>query len=619
MPWGKTIAGRGGSGVRLDNVSKYDNYSQYASPAATATANGRNTLDGNQFTEESLLELLNNTNHEIQDSTNYTTNNNGDDYYAEESLLQLLNNDNYNEGMALSPSAPQREEPPLPAEESLLGLLHKESATESSRPLSQITHKDTQKELHNLQLQLELESTEEAVLKCLDVWKSARDRSDHGTIPAVRKALMSWYGPLTEAIELEQWLYLNGDNKTSSTLNYATVDEDVDNDADDNDDDDDALAAALAAVSGEGGGGVSPKGVSTKKDTRVKDRTIYGPLLCLLPPQKIAVLLAHSAFSCAVADGDVGSKVVSLAIYIANALETEVNVSRALRVRAIEKSKRSKMMSGVGGAVDDDDDGGFTGENDDPGVVEDSPQGKFDVGVNSKWENVAVDEWVYTATHLQRFLDELSGSGNPGEKKSLASQGRVKPDMVRKRCQEILYSEGFFPRQGNDSTASTANDVLLQRPISMNEFVDWDPVLKVKLGAALIRLLLDHTTFSNQSKNRRGASLDPAFLYSRRKTSGNMKFSGFITIHPDLLHLALREELSPNSSFISPRTMQNTRCQPMVVPPKKWMDVNDGGYETLKVDFMRTRQCKVQKVSQCLHIRGVYLQGTNATLTTAAE
>ncbi|KAL7522519.1 hypothetical protein ACHAWX_007224 [Stephanocyclus meneghinianus] len=33
----------------------------------------------------------------------------------------------------------------------------------------------------------------------------------------------------------------------------------------------------------------------------------------------------------------------------------------------------------------------------------------------------------------------------------------------------------------------------------------------------------------------------------------------------------------------------------MVVPPKDWVSVNDGGYEVIKVDFMRTRQCKTQK------------------------
>jgi len=34
-----------------------------------------------------------------------------------------------------------------------------------------------------------------------------------------------------------------------------------------------------------------------------------------------------------------------------------------------------------------------------------------------------------------------------------------------------------------------------------------------------------------------------------------------------------------------------------VVPPKDRSDVRDGGYEILKVDFMRTRHCKTQKVS----------------------
>ena len=135
-----------------------------------------------------------------------------------------------------------------------------------------------------------------------------------------------------------------------------------------------------------------------------------------------------------------------------------------------------------------------------------------------------------------------------------------------------------------------------KRPISLTDFAEWDPVLKVKLGAALIRLLLEHTSFSK----RRGSSPEPAFFYSRKKT-GEMKFNGFVTIHPELLKIAMKEELSHDSSFISPRYMQNTRCQPMVVPPKDWKAVDDGGYETIKTEFMRTRHCKTQKVSHCCH------------------
>ena len=82
---------------------------------------------------------------------------------------------------------------------------------------------------------------------------------------------------------------------------------------------------------------------SSAKTSVARDRTIYGPLLCLLPPQKIAILLAHTALSSTVADGDIGTKVISLAMHIAQTLETEINVSRALRVRA--SKQKAKMLN----------------------------------------------------------------------------------------------------------------------------------------------------------------------------------------------------------------------------------------------------------------------------------
>ena len=129
--------------------------------------------------------------------------------------------------------------------------------------------------------------------------------------------------------------------------------------------------------------------------------------------------------------------------------------------------------------------------------------------------------------------------------------------------------------------------------MSMDEFLDWDPLQKVKLGSALIRLLLDHTTFAKPL--RRGyAPPEHAFLYSRKRVA-DKRMQAFIAIHADLLDIAVNEEFTSTSSFIPP-TAYSTRVQPMVIPPNEWTDVNNGGYETIKVSFMRTKSCKIQKV-----------------------
>jgi DNA-directed RNA polymerase len=116
----------------------------------------------------------------------------------------------------------------------------------------------------------------------------------------------------------------------------------------------------------------------------------------------------------------------------------------------------------------------------------------------------------------------------------------------------------------------------------------------------LLRLLLDHTTHSKSLRAGLGcATPEPAFQYLRKKNS-NGKTHGCISIHPDLFRIAVEKELSLTSLQI-PLSTRNDRVQPMVVPPKEWTDINNGGYETIKVPFMRTRHCKTQKVSS-LHI-----------------
>eukprot|EP00577_Skeletonema_sp_RCC1716_P004615 CAMPEP_0113419448 /NCGR_PEP_ID=MMETSP0013_2-20120614/26785_1 /TAXON_ID=2843 ORGANISM="Skeletonema costatum, Strain 1716" /NCGR_SAMPLE_ID=MMETSP0013_2 /ASSEMBLY_ACC=CAM_ASM_000158 /LENGTH=1175 /DNA_ID=CAMNT_0000306831 /DNA_START=111 /DNA_END=3638 /DNA_ORIENTATION=+ /assembly_acc=CAM_ASM_000158 len=502
----------------LDNFSKYDNFVQYDS----------NNGGG------SLLDLINKEDDAPAIKKQLDR--------VESSMMMLLNEDT---GELLDVENMTQYSRTESGDESLLELLDAPDIYQDEEPLSELldeeTKDDTQsekyKDLQRLQLQLEIESTQEAVERYMLELKSARARSDHASLPGIRRALGSWYEELTDAIELEQWLYLNGDNKTSTESQF-NLDE-----------------------SGEG----------TKPKT-VKDRTIYGPLLCLIPARKIAVLVAHTALSCTVQDQEMGSKVVSLAMNIAQAMEAEVNVSRALRVRARE---RRAFNSDIKATTSEIDDNGHMLN--DQSTIDGSLENE-EVDLSS--EGIAVDRWVYTATHLQRFLDEISRKGGSGGQQSLKGAGRVKPAVVRKRCQDILLSEGFDPTGEN------------KKPLSMEDFVEWDPVLKVKLGASLIRLLLDHTTFSSDSN--RGSPPEPAFSYARKKT-GEMKFNGFVSIHPELLHLATTDEISSDSTFIPPRAMANTKCQPMVVPPKDWTDVKGGGYEILKVDFMRTRHCKTQK------------------------
>ena len=478
----------------------------------------------------------------------------------EGSLIDLLNNGNQTH------EHQQQQEAAAAAttsEGSLYNLLD-----ETTKTIDDKDHKNSKyKDLAKLQLQLETESTEESMLKVLDIWNAARQRSDHATIPMVRRALDSWYTPLTEAIELEQWLFLNGDNDTL-TKDLMHHDYYMDPDSEEYKED----------------------GFARSKRTSAKDRTIYGPLLCLLPPRKIAVLLAHTALSYGIANNkkDYGTKVVQMAMHVAEALETEVNVSRALRIRAKEQRKREDQRMKVN--VFGDGEGSNVVESDD------DPTTNVTVGDDTMTNNSNnnslgggggkpnIENWIYTASHLQRFLDEVSGKGLG----DLKGRGKVSATKVKRKCKEILLAEGFVSEQ--DSLANDAD--AMKEKLSMNDFAEWDPVKRVKLGAALIRLLLDHTTFSKPLKKGYEPP-QPAFRYNRVKTSENTRH-GYIMINRDLMNIAVNEEFTSTTAYLSP-SLSNSRVQPMVVPPNEWTDVNTGGYETIRVPFMRTRHCKTQK------------------------
>mmetsp|Transcript_5667 Transcript_5667/g.8595 ORF Transcript_5667/g.8595 Transcript_5667/m.8595 type:complete len:306 (+) Transcript_5667:1859-2776(+) len=304
-------------------------------------------------------------------------------------------------------------------------------------------------------------------------------------------------------------------------------------------------------------------------------------------------------------------------MHIADTLETEVNLSRALRARANERRKMGrKERWGAEEGVDEEEDGGeeVVGSSlmqapiaaPASGAVVGDPASSPPPA--AKAPGASVDGWAYTATHLQRFLDELKG-GMPGDS-SLKGKGRVRPKQVEKRCKEILLAEGFVSNNenagdGDDAGGGSGGRGGKQRAqwssssSSKNDFVEWSPIDKVKLGAALIRLLLDHTSFSPPGKNERGGDgrppPEPAFRYLRKRV-GERKYQAHVAIHPGLLDVAVGEGYADAASVLHMSMASGTRVQPMVVPPKDWTGVREGGYETIRVPFMRTRHCKTQKV-----------------------
>jgi len=537
---------------------------------------------------------------------------------GEGSLLNLLGSASEDESAldgesllypTLNGYQPQQQQQQVEEEDnsSMLDLLASPPSTTTSTNTS---NKKCYKHLQSLQLQLELESLTQSTTKQLEIYNSARDRSDYNTIPVVKRALDNWYKELNEIIEIEQWLYLNGDNNTISDVSLLNTNDDIDiNDTNTNEEEGEA---------------------QTTKQRKVRDRSIYGPLLCLLPSRKLSVIVANSVLSALLSDKHGYIKVVQLAILISNAIEMEVNVSRALRVKAKERKIAlvGNDEENEGGMLlgDEEDDtplnidhrtiGGASKQRVSIKPFNMNGEDEVQAADNKKaeqGEGIIIDNYIYTATHLQRFLDELPGNGNNTDngggnnQKSLKNIGQIRPEKVRRRCKEILLAEGFDMKDTREEDDNYSTSISKE---NINDFVEWDPVQKVKLGCALIQLLLDNTTFTKPTKDgkqqqQRHGHTEPAFQY-KRKMMGNKngKAHGVIEIHPELHSIAVNEEFTSTSMYISP-SLANSRVQPMVVPPNDWLGVNDGGYETIKVPFMRTRHCKTQKVRDIMCIECV--------------
>ena len=107
--------------------------------------------------------------------------------------------------------------------------------------------------LEDVQVWLECESQHESVLKIEKIIEDARSRKDFGSLTAVQRQLLRWYQPLRNRIAAEQRDYLRGREQGTKQKHTG--------------------------------------------------QNVYGPYLCSLQPEKLAVILAHEATILAVIRG----------------------------------------------------------------------------------------------------------------------------------------------------------------------------------------------------------------------------------------------------------------------------------------------------------------------------
>lgn len=281
--------------------------------------------------------------------------------------------------------------------------------------------------LEHIQLWLECEAQQEAVLRYQQILESARARKDYGSLHIVQDLIAHWIPPLTEAFEKLQTEFLCKPEEGNTVT-------------------------------------------SLKK---------FGPYICVVPARKLAVIALHESIMATLCvDGmEYGLAVPALMKRIGNAVEQEVLIHRLLRQRFLSAQQERREQKATEALASEGDPSAALAEDDllakfyhdkiiASGGGKDystastksvqSKTGETKKSVTSRAVSRNLHQWSYASSHLKSLLDEI-GKHNP----ATAQRQRSIAFAVKKA------------RQAEDT----------------NE--PWETTGIVQLGAALFKAILD--------------------------------------------------------------------------------------------------------------------------------
>jgi len=331
-------------------------------------------------------------------------------------------------------------------------------------------------DLENLQLWFECFSQRETVLRHQDLLKKARDRKAFDSMSVMQRHVVQWFQVLRDAIEIRQKEFLSNQDKR-----------------------------------------------------RASNR--YGPFLCSLHPDKMAVILSQEGIIQALLNSGKDSKdgipLVKIALAIGAAVETEVVSQRRMKERFYNPNSSS--------ASDNENVGDESGNDPKAGTLNESENESLH----------SLDRWSFSASHLKLFFDDLQRLGMGKSKRA------------------VRFAINRAKRAMNSSDTWSTEDL-------------------THLGAALLSILTEHAKVNENGRE------EPAFRVEKRWSNNGSKSISFITIHDRIHKIFLEDEYFSWAA-------NTTRHMPMVVPPSNWTDHNTGGYRWLEIDMMRTHRSNVQK------------------------
>ena len=262
--------------------------------------------------------------------------------------------------------------------------------------------------------------------------------------------------------------------------------------------------------------------IKTKKSDHY-GRSVYGPLLMLLPPEKLAIITINTVLNAILRSHNAGGYVQSIVVDIADTIQTEfysmMRLSRPFTTATATTEDGNKL---AGAAITDSS---GTAAAPGPGTV-------------------------------------------PGRR--VYKERNWREEMVKQLLEGGNVTKG----------------ILMRIKRLMDESEEWPVELKIKVGSALVALLLQTAKFDSKDIRLEAGvgSEQPAMLHTTTFTSDRKKRIGLIKLDParyeSLLARATGDELSP----------MMIKYLPMIVPPLPWrnQDQNAVPYYLVKAPLVRT-------------------------------
>jgi DNA-directed RNA polymerase len=376
---------------------------------------------------------------------------------------------------------------------------------------------DPRQALEEMQLWLECEAQQESVIRYQKVIENARNRKDYGSLSMVQNQILEWFQPLHDSIEKRQHAFI------------------------------------------------------LRRDSGIPSAQKFGPLICTLPPAKLAVITAHEALMSCVLHRSRHSNdrltLTRLACTIGQAVEDEVLVHRFLHQRFKQAQKDTlgrKQMAALLSISDLDTSNDTEQNNNNPEHKTQKKEEEEDPAatLNSSTDNNNALEWDYVASHLKSFLDEIT---------------RYNPTAKKRRTCAYAVERAKQALEGDNQ---------------------WSELEKIQLGAALIHSLLE------VSKVKCYNNEEPAFSIEKKWIEAG-KIMTFVTMSDYLTNMILSDKMESLSAT-------TTRHKPMVVPPLPWTASNRGGYRVLNVDLVRYHGCRTQREALNSVDNSIVFDGLNA-------